>query len=178
VRRRRLQGLVLVFTVLRSLHDGGCVLTERRRHTCADTESDVDATRQGNNYALACGSAASHLTLATREVDADGFSLSRCIPGPPNVLGVSCAAGPACRSRRGAAVAANEVLRTEWRSGRVGRGDYSPRPPCRSGHAGLPHPAPRITDSLRGVCVNDFRRRQHVTLQQLFETFPHHVVAL
>jgi hypothetical protein len=35
---------------------------------------------------------------------------------PPNVLGVSCAAGPACRSRSGAAVAANDVRRTEWRT--------------------------------------------------------------
>jgi hypothetical protein len=36
--------------------------------------------------------------------------------GRPNVLGVSCAAGPACRSRSGAAVAANDVRRTEWRA--------------------------------------------------------------
>jgi hypothetical protein len=35
---------------------------------------------------------------------------------PPNVLGVSCAAGPACRSRSGAAVAANDARRTEWRT--------------------------------------------------------------
>jgi len=34
----------------------------------------------------------------------------------PNVLGVSCTAGPACRSRSGAAVAANDVQRTEWRT--------------------------------------------------------------
>jgi hypothetical protein len=33
-----------------------------------------------------------------------------------NVLGVSCAAGPASRSRSGAAVAANDVRSTEWRS--------------------------------------------------------------
>jgi hypothetical protein len=33
----------------------------------------------------------------------------------PNVLGVSCAAGPACRNRSGAAVAANDVRSTEWR---------------------------------------------------------------
>jgi hypothetical protein len=36
--------------------------------------------------------------------------------GLANVLGVSCAAGPACRSRSGAAVAANDVRRTEWRT--------------------------------------------------------------
>ena len=33
-----------------------------------------------------------------------------------NVLGVSCAAGSACRSRSGAAVAANDVRRTELRT--------------------------------------------------------------
>jgi len=36
--------------------------------------------------------------------------------GRPNVLGVSCAAGPACRSRSGAAVAAHDVRRTESRT--------------------------------------------------------------
>ena len=36
--------------------------------------------------------------------------------GPANVLGVSCAAGPACRSQSGTAVAANDVRRTEWRT--------------------------------------------------------------
>src|SRR5687767_6815599 len=35
---------------------------------------------------------------------------------PANVLGVSCTAGRACRSRSGAAVAANDVRRTEWRT--------------------------------------------------------------
>jgi hypothetical protein len=35
---------------------------------------------------------------------------------PPNVLGVSCTAGSACRSRSGAAVAANDVRSTEWRT--------------------------------------------------------------
>ena len=40
-------------------------------------------------------------------------------------------------------------LDSDTRSGRVDRGDYSPRPPCRSGRAGLPHPAPRITGLLR-----------------------------
>jgi hypothetical protein len=35
---------------------------------------------------------------------------------PPNVLGVSGTAGPACRSRSGTAVAANDVQRTEWRT--------------------------------------------------------------
>ena len=34
----------------------------------------------------------------------------------PNVLGVSCEAGPACRSLSGAAVAATDVRRTEWRA--------------------------------------------------------------
>ena len=34
----------------------------------------------------------------------------------PNVLGVSCTAGPASRSRSGAAVAAHDVRRTEWRT--------------------------------------------------------------
>jgi hypothetical protein len=34
---------------------------------------------------------------------------------PPNVLGVSCTAGSACRSRSGAAVAADELLCSEWR---------------------------------------------------------------
>ena len=34
----------------------------------------------------------------------------------PNVLGVSCTAGSACRSRRGAAVAAHDVRRTESRT--------------------------------------------------------------
>jgi hypothetical protein len=34
---------------------------------------------------------------------------------PYNVLGVSCAAGPACRSRSGAAVAAEELQRHDWR---------------------------------------------------------------
>jgi len=35
---------------------------------------------------------------------------------PPNVLGVSCTAGPACRSPSGAAAAGNDVRRTEWRN--------------------------------------------------------------
>ena len=35
---------------------------------------------------------------------------------PPNVLGVSCTAGSACRSRSGTAVAANDVRRTESRT--------------------------------------------------------------
>jgi hypothetical protein len=34
---------------------------------------------------------------------------------PPNVLGVSCTAGPAWLGYSGAAVAANDVRRTEWR---------------------------------------------------------------
>jgi hypothetical protein len=34
----------------------------------------------------------------------------------PNVLGVSCTAGPACRSQSGAAVAANDVRSTEWQT--------------------------------------------------------------
>ena len=47
-----------------------------------------------------------------------GFALlpmALSVFGRPNVLGVSCAAGPASRSRSGAAVAANDVRRTEWR---------------------------------------------------------------
>ena len=35
---------------------------------------------------------------------------------PPNVLGVSCAAGPARRSRSGAAVAAEELRSHDWRT--------------------------------------------------------------
>src|SRR5688500_10206247 len=35
---------------------------------------------------------------------------------PPNVLGVSCTAGPACRSRSGAAVAAEELRSHDWRT--------------------------------------------------------------
>ena len=67
---------------------------------------------------------------------------------PANVLGVSRTAGPACRSRSGMPVATNDVRRSEWRTGRVGRGDYSPRSLFRSGRAGLPHPAPQATGSL------------------------------
>ena len=54
-----------------------------------------------------------------------GRRSTRLVPSPvlprqlwlrmTNVLGVSCAAGPAGRSRSGAAVAANDVQRTEWR---------------------------------------------------------------
>ena len=36
--------------------------------------------------------------------------------GLANVLGVSCTAGPACRSQSGAAVAANELPCSEWRT--------------------------------------------------------------
>jgi hypothetical protein len=43
--------------------------------------------------------------------------------------------------------------------GRVDRGDCSPRPPCRSGRAGLPHPAPRITGSLH-MCSPPFAIRR------------------
>ena len=35
---------------------------------------------------------------------------------PANVLGVSCTARPACRSRSGTAVAGSDVRRTEWRT--------------------------------------------------------------
>jgi hypothetical protein len=38
--------------------------------------------------------------------------LSLHAPRPANILGVSCAAGPACRSRSGAAAAANELHAT------------------------------------------------------------------
>ena len=44
---------------------------------------------------------------------------ARLLNRPANVLGVSCAAGPACRSRSGTAVAANDVRRTEWRTATV-----------------------------------------------------------
>jgi hypothetical protein len=96
----------------------------------------------------------------------------------PTALTLSCAAKAACRSKCGAPVAANELVCSEWRIGRVDRGDCSPRPPCRSGHAGLSHPAPQIKASLRGVRVNDSRPRQHIPSQHLLEPFPCHVVAL
>ena len=46
----------------------------------------------------------------------DAHASRACTFGQPNGLGVSCAAGPACRSRSGAAVAADDVRRTEWRT--------------------------------------------------------------
>ena len=57
------------------------------------------------------------------------WDAKRRVIRPPNVLGVSCAAGPARRSRSGAAVAAHDIRRTEsrpatavtpsrWRKGR------------------------------------------------------------
>ncbi len=39
-----------------------------------------------------------------------------CVIRRPNVLGVSCTAGPACRSRSGAAVAAEELRSHDWRT--------------------------------------------------------------
>ena len=55
--------------------------------------------------------AAGRLAGAARVKSCRGF-----LNAQPNVLGVSCAAGPACRSRSGAVVAANDVRRTEWRT--------------------------------------------------------------
>ena len=45
-----------------------------------------------------------------------GTYAARDLAYPPNVLGVSCTARPACRSQSGAAVAANDVRRTESRT--------------------------------------------------------------
>src|SRR5438067_7849288 len=65
------------------------------------------------------------------------------------------------------------------REGRVDRGDCSPRPPCRSGRAGLPHPAPRITGSLCYIDgMHNDRLRQHVILEKLLKAIPLRVVAL
>ena len=57
--------------------------------------------------------------IDSRDSDVMGVaSVATSLPwssAPPNVLGVSCTAGPACRSRSGGAVAADEVRSTEWR---------------------------------------------------------------
>lgn len=50
-------------------------------------------------------------TRISMRADLDDIARTR-----PNVLRVSCAAGPACRSRSGAAVAGNDVRRIEWRT--------------------------------------------------------------
>ena len=98
--------------------------SERRsRHACAATQSDVGPTSwEGNKNALASGELRSPPIVATlsrhsrkAEFTLRGSPLSGCIGRPPNVLGVSRTAGPACRSRSGTAVAADDVRRTEWR---------------------------------------------------------------
>jgi len=65
---------------------------------------------------LRCSAARRHCHIVAAFED-DAFSdRDRINFYRPNVLGVSCAAVPALLRQSGAAVAANDVRRTEWRT--------------------------------------------------------------
>jgi hypothetical protein len=81
------------------------------------TAAALDSCRRPNVQALRSSSTTLSTRWNVRVAKLHGVcATTRISPRRPNVLGVSCTACPACRSRSGAAVAANELPCSEWRT--------------------------------------------------------------